>query len=190
MGDVPIAEDAWEAQYLSGKWGFMAQMDELARYSTIIGYMACLRPGSAVLDVGCGEGILFKRYRPYGYSKYLGIDISETAISKLVEKQDEKTLFIKADAETYTPIEQFDIIVFNETLYYFHDPLKVVKRYMGALKKNGILVVSTYKASERAMSILQRLKATYSLLDESRTTHSESLKSWICSCFGPTHQDG
>ena len=132
---------------------------------------------------------LFERFRPYGYSKYLGIDISETALTKLIEKQDEKTLFVKADAETYIPIEEFDIIVFNETLYYFHDPLKAVERYSRALKKDGVLVVSTYTASERAMSILQRLKATYSLLDESRTIHEANSMSWICSVLVPIRQD-
>jgi len=151
--------------------------------------MVHLRPGGAVLDVGCGEGILFERFRTYGYSKYLGIDISETSLTELIEKQDEKTLFVKADAETYIPIEQFDIIVFNETLYYFHYPLKTVERYSRALKKDGVLVVSTYTASERAMSILQRLKATYSLLDETRTFNEASSRSWICSVLVPIRKD-
>lgn len=188
-GDIPIAEDVWEAQYLSGKWKLMAQMDELARYSIIIGYMARLRPVGAILDVGCGEGILFERFRPYRYSRYLGIDISGTALTKLFERQDEKTSFVKADAETYTPTEQFDIIVFNEALYYFHNPLKAVERYSRALKKDGILLVSTFTASRRAMSVLQKLKATYSLLDETRIVHELSSKTWICSVLAPARQN-
>jgi 2-polyprenyl-3-methyl-5-hydroxy-6-metoxy-1,4-benzoquinol methylase len=187
--DIPISEEAWEAQYQSGQWKYMADMNQLARYSIIISYMAYLRPGGAVLDVGCGDGVLFERFRPYGYSRYLGIDICGTALTKLIEEQYEKTLFIRADAETYTPDEQFDVIVLNEVVYYFHEPLKTVEKYVHALKKDGILVVSSFTGSERAMSILQKLKAAYSLLDESRIIHEASSKSWICSVFLPILQD-
>ena len=187
-GDVPMDEEAWEDQYLSGKWGYLENMDQLARYSIIISYMAFLRPGGAVLDVGCGEGILFERFRPYGFSQYEGIDISGAALTRLIEKQEEKTLFMKADAETYTPSATYDIIVFNEVVYYFHDPMKTVERYTGYLKKDGVLIVSTFTGSERALSILKEFKATYSLLDESRITHETSSKSWICSVFMPLPQ--
>jgi len=100
-GYIPISADRWEAQYLGGRWVYLNQLEELARYTVIVGYIAYLKPRGAVLDVGCGEGILFERYRPYGYSKYLGIDISEAALAKLAEPQNENTVFIKADAEAY-----------------------------------------------------------------------------------------
>lgn len=186
--DVPITEDAWEDQYRSGKWEYLEQIDQLARYSIIISYMAYLRPGGAVLDVGCGEGILFERFRPYGFTWYEGIDISGAALTKLIEKQEEKTLFLKADAEVYTPSTEFDIIVFNEVVYYFHDPMKTVERYTHYLKKDGVLIVSTFTGSERAMCILKNFKAAYSLLDESRIAHETCSKSWICSVFVSNHQ--
>jgi 2-polyprenyl-3-methyl-5-hydroxy-6-metoxy-1,4-benzoquinol methylase len=182
---IPMSEDAWETGYLSKKWNYLREIKELARYSVIIGYMTFLKQEGAVLDVGCGEGILFDRFRPYGYSRYLGIDISETSLTKLMKNQDERTSFIKVDAETYSPGEQFDIIVFNESLYYFHDPFKTFEKYTGVLKKNGVLIVSTFTASKRAMSILNKLKATYSLMDESKIFHDSSSRSWICSVFKP-----
>lgn len=188
-GDIPISRDSWETQYLSGQWKYMEQIDELARYSIIVGYIEYLKPMGAILDVGCGEGILFNKLQPYGYSKYLGIDISKSALTKLTEKQDEKTFFVQADAETYQPAVTVDIIVFNETLYYFHDPLKVIERYSCSLAKDGFLIVETYVASLRAMSILQRLKTIYFVVDETRTTHEASSKSWICSVLAPVRTD-
>jgi len=187
-GDIPQSAERWEAQYLRNKWEFMGDLDECSRYSTIVGYISYLKPRGAILDVGCGEGILFEKYRPHGYSKYLGIDIAEAALSQVTQKQDEKTSFVKADAETFVPTEQFDVVVFNETLYYFDDPFKAVERYSRSLKKNGILIVSTYTASKRAMSILRGLKTKYSLLDETKTTHEATKKSWICSIFKFSHQ--
>ena len=187
MGDIPVSADSWETQYLGGRWTYMKQLDELARYSVIVGYIAYLKPRGAVLDVGCGEGILFERYWPYGYSKYLGIDISEAALAKLAEQQSKNTIFIRADAEAYRPTELFDVIIFNETLYYFHEPLTVVERYSHALKQDGILMVSTYTASRRAMAILRQIKAKYFLLDETWTTQGS--RSWVCTVLAPHKED-
>jgi 2-polyprenyl-3-methyl-5-hydroxy-6-metoxy-1,4-benzoquinol methylase len=182
-GDVPLAAEAWDRQYRSGVWHYMANLEECSRYSPIVGYMVYLKPGGSVLDVGCGEGILYKRYQPYGYAFYQGIDISETAIATLTQAHHAKTLFVQADAETYEPSQQFDVIVFNETLYYLNDPISTFTRYAHLLKPQGILIVSTYRNSTRAMAILRRLKALHPLLDEIETTHRKSAKSWICSVF-------
>jgi 2-polyprenyl-3-methyl-5-hydroxy-6-metoxy-1,4-benzoquinol methylase len=113
----------------------MRDLDELPRYSIIAGYLQYLKPGGSVLDVGCGEGLLQQRLGLSGYSKYVGIDISETAINEASSRQDEKTSFICADAVTYTPNELFDVIVFNEALYYFDEPLKMVGKYIQYLNE-------------------------------------------------------
>lgn len=186
MCDIPASGEVWESQYSGDQWKYMRQLTELARYSVIVGYLHFFKKGT-ILDVGCGEGILFRRYRPYGYSKYLGIDISQVAIDNLSNEQDEKTIFIRADVEKYTPIESFDVIVFNESIYYFNDPLEVVGRYIQTLKEDGILIISTYVKSERAISILNRIKATYFLSDEVQTTHESY--SWICSVFVPLEKE-
>jgi SAM-dependent methyltransferase len=182
-GDIPFGQALWENQYQSGIWACLGQLSELARYSIIIGYLTELKPRAAVLDVGCGEGLLFSRYRHYGYERYVGIDISAAALAKLRPAEDGKTAFICADAETYVPVQSFDALIFNETLYYFHEPLAVADRYVSALDRSGIVIVSTYEGSLRARSILRALKAKYSLMDETRISHSAL--SWSCSIFRP-----
>jgi SAM-dependent methyltransferase len=188
-GDIPLSGDLWERQYLSGQWKYMMDLDELARYSVMVGYMEHLKSRGNILDVGCGEGILFKKFLPYGYSSYFGIDISSTAIAVLNEYRDEKTFFAQADAESYLPEKTFDVIVFNEVLCYFHDPIKVVERYALALQQEGVLLVETHVASLRAMAILRRLKSMYTLIDETKTTHASSSNSWICSVFSNSHKE-
>ena len=123
----------------------------------------------------------FSRYRPYGYARYLGIDISAAALVMLKQVEDANTTFVCADAETYIPGDRFDVIVFNESLYYFHAPVEAVERYTGALEKHGIMIVSTFTGPARARAILRTLKARHALVDETRVTHAAL--SWLCSVF-------
>jgi 2-polyprenyl-3-methyl-5-hydroxy-6-metoxy-1,4-benzoquinol methylase len=103
----------WEAQYAAGRWDFLAQLSELSRFSILAGYIWHLKPGGAVLDVGCGQGVLLRRLASSSYSRYVGIDVSGSAVSVAQEQQNERSTFLAADCEDYFPAEQFDVIVFN-----------------------------------------------------------------------------
>ena len=71
----------WEAQYAAGRWDYLGELSELARFSVLAGYICHLKPGGAVLDTGCGQGVLLRRLPVSSYSRYVGIDISGSAIS-------------------------------------------------------------------------------------------------------------
>ena len=101
-GDAPLGKEAWEEQYRRGSWDFMRRLDEVARYSVIAGYLHHLKPGGSVLDVGSGEGLLADHLRPLGYSRFLGVDLSEAAIAQAAGRRDATTAFAAADAETST----------------------------------------------------------------------------------------
>jgi SAM-dependent methyltransferase len=88
--------------------------------------------------------------------------------------------FFAADGEHYVPTEQFDIIVFNEVLYFFRDPLGAVERYASSLRSGGILLVSICTAFKGGTAILERLKEAYAVLDETRVIHADNQWSWIC----------
>jgi SAM-dependent methyltransferase len=181
QSDFPIDQDTWEALYRRGAWRFLAQLDELSRYSVICGYINYLAPRSAILDIGCGEGVLLDRLGPDGYGRYVGLDLSEAAISRLRSRQNQATRFLRADAETYIPDEIFDVIVFNESLYYLHDPLAVAERYAGSLKPYGIMVVSLFQGSARARAIRALLQRRLALIDETHIKHPP--KSWVCGVY-------
>jgi SAM-dependent methyltransferase len=181
-GDVPIPKTLWERHYQTGHWTFLNALGELGRFSVVVGYLTELKPDAAVLDVGCAEGLLFKRLQPRRGRRYLGLDVSSAAVAKASEAGEGP--FICADAERHAPTDTYDAIVFNESLYYFRQPLETVERYVASLTHGGIVIVSTYLASRRARSILRALKRKYTLLDETRVSHGP--ESWICSVFTPT----
>jgi SAM-dependent methyltransferase len=89
------------------------------------------RPG--VLDVGCGDGTLYRRLRSHGYSRYVGIDLSPRAVALAAAD----ARFCMADATAYRPEGPFDAIVFNEILYYLHQPVAEVARYAESLAGGG-----------------------------------------------------
>ncbi len=181
-GDAPVAKAVWEAQYGSGGWEFMRRLEELARYSVIAGYLHHLKPGGSVLDVGGGEGLLVDHLRPFGYSRYLGVDLSEAAVRQAAGRQDAKTAFAAADAETYVPPARWDAIVFNECVYYFNDPLGTVRRYEAFLEEGGLFIVSTFR-SRRADVIARRLLASFRLLEQTAVTNRKG--TWVVRVLSP-----
>ena len=90
-------------------------------------------------------------------------------------------LLADGGAEQFEVSDTYDVIVFNECLYYFNDPVGTVGRYASALRPDGIMIVSTFLNSRRGRAILRALKRAHSLVDETSIAHGP--RSWTCSVF-------
>lgn len=175
----------WEAQYAAGRWDFLGELSELARFSILAGYICHLNPGGTVLDTGCGQGVLLRRLPRSSYSKYVGIDLSSSAIAVAQKQGNECSTFLAADCVEYSPEEPFDVIVFNEVLCCLSDPLRTVERYVRSLKPGGLLLVSLCTAARGSSTILWQLKRAYATVDEVRVVHSGRKVSWVCTALRP-----
>lgn len=180
--DAPMPKELWEDQYGSGLWELMRGLDEVAHYCVIAGYLRHLKPAGSVLDVGCGEGLLNDQLRPFGYSRYLGVDLSETAVRQAAGRQDARTSFVAADAESFSPVERYDAIVFSESVYYFQDPLGTLRRYEAFLEEGGLFIVSTFR-SHRSDVIARRLLERYRLLEETAVSNRKG--TWVVRVIKP-----
>ena len=126
---APTAQ-TWDAQYAAGRWAYLGELPELARFSVLAGYLRHFKPGGAILDVGCGEGVLAKRLGAGDYRRYLGVDLSRAAHrdgGPIGHPQTPPGL--RPTAKATRRQESFDAIVFNEVLYFFTDPSGTVERY-------------------------------------------------------------
>lgn len=179
-----VRPDEWNAEYAGKDWERLRQVNELAHYSVIVGYCGHFWQGGRVLDVGCGEGILQEKLLPYGYSAYVGLDISAEAVRLASRRQDDKTLFICGDAEAYSTNQCFDIIVFNEALYYFNDPLGVVARYRSYLTTGGVMIVSM-NVSQRTKRLWRMLENSYRSLDSVVLANGTGV-SWMVRVLAPS----
>ena len=137
--------EQWDLEYKSGRWDYLRGIDELAHYSVIAGYCRHFIRGGSIWDVGCGEGLLCDLLDDSRYSFYLGTDFSEQAIRRAtVRALGQKRVFCVADMHDFDPKRQFDMIVFNESLYYSRSPAKVLRHHAAFLAPGGLLVVSMY----------------------------------------------
>jgi SAM-dependent methyltransferase len=105
----------------------------------------------SVLDVGCAAGLLGVQLAAQGVRRYVGIDLSEVAIQKGRESLAAlagPTFSFQlgaADLIQFGPDgERFDVIVFNEVLYYIPVETAVAQaiRFSSFLQPQGVICVT------------------------------------------------
>jgi SAM-dependent methyltransferase len=162
----------WDREYSSDVWKRLHSVGELGRYSLIVGYCNHYRPGGSVLEIGCGEGLLAQRLSQAGVTRYLGVDVSASAIETAGKLGLAGHSFVAADAAAYQPPADGsqDLLVFNETLYYFDAPAHEAARYARCLNPEGLMVVSLENVV-RGHQIWSMLRKGFMTLDEVRVTH-------------------
>jgi 2-polyprenyl-3-methyl-5-hydroxy-6-metoxy-1,4-benzoquinol methylase len=181
--DAPVPPTAWDTQYAAGRWDFLRDARERERYCTLARCIHEAAPHGAVLDVGCGEGLLLPHLRAFGNTaRYTGVDISQVAIDK-GRQTFGNDRFICADAERYTPTQSSDVIVFNESLYYFEQPVEGVTRYASFLSPAGIIAVSTYLGSRRARAVRRTLARRHRVLRD--VSIASGPHTWNCLLLKP-----
>lgn len=151
-----LASDS-ENRYATGRWDYLRDITESYRYSIIRGCCEYFKSGNPrILDVGCGEGVLQERCT---YSKYVGIDMNSAAIGRAKAREDSKTEFVLSPARDYRARDVFDVIVFNESLYYIQDPIEVFQQYRSYLAADGIVIVCMFQTNlaRRIWKVLSRM---------------------------------
>lgn len=180
---LKVNRERWEEQFRTGHWNYLKNIDQMPRYSVIAGYIEIFFPGSAsVLDLGCGYGILYEKVRLLHDHYYLGVDISQEAINHAVSTYDKPELFICEDIEKYDPKRKFDVIIFNESLYYIDNPVGLVERYFNYLTDGGYIIISMWDYKERNNKIWKLLDKKFSEFDGIYYRHISG-KSWYIKVF-------
>lgn len=170
----------WNKQYKSGRWDSLQDEKEAKRYQTIVDFAKRFAPENpSVLDIGSGDGVLTERFGSENYSYFLGVDFSKVSIEKAKEKGYKKAFFETADAITFSPKQNFDVIVFNEAFYYIHDTEKqnVLDRMLASLTKEGILITSIYREGHGCWEFFKENSTLKELAFEKVTTNEE-LRYW------------
>lgn len=93
-----------------------------------------------VIDVACGTGTLAKYYS----GDYIGVDISDSAISSARSLRRKNARFLQADftKNTFTINEKFDCAYIGEFLEHILDDSVVFSNLKNLLKNDALIVVS------------------------------------------------
>ena len=155
----------WDKEYLNSKWNYLNNSKDSVRYGVIVNYIRDNFDNSvSILDLGCGSAILLKKLSGY-YSHYTGVDISDDAIKLARTWEDDKTEFHPDDLMNFTPGRIYDCIIFNESLYYFDKPLKLLSKYKPFLNKNGVIIISMWDYKERNNKLWNSINSIFDCID-------------------------
>jgi SAM-dependent methyltransferase len=146
-GPTSVKKRFWDKEFASGKWNFIDNTVGDPVYPALEKYA---RKGS-ILDLGCGPGNTANELAFDAYAKYVGVDISESALAKAAKRTEEngrsaKNSFAQSDFLGFEPGQKFDLILFRESMY--HVPvgkvLPILAKYSQHLAKDGLFVVRLY----------------------------------------------
>jgi len=112
--------------------------------------VSCLVPVGSVVDIGCSNGVFLDLFREKGFETW-GVEPSENAA--LARAKGHKVLK-SAFEKTNLPKNYFDLVILNHTLEHLDDPLGILKKVYGLLKKDGIIFVDVPNAGGLGAKLL------------------------------------
>jgi 2-polyprenyl-3-methyl-5-hydroxy-6-metoxy-1,4-benzoquinol methylase len=168
----------WNREYLQGKWDHLTSLSECGRNAIIGMYCNYFHRRTEILDVGCGIGNITKYIK---FKNYLGIDISKVALKKAKSKKIKNCKFINVSAEEFFTKKKFDIIIFNEVLYYL-DALAILNKFESFLKKDGFFVISMWE-NPKTLKLWKKIEKTYNCIDSTKVIHMKSGNKWNVGIF-------
>lgn len=137
-----------------GDWQGLNSPGQNPRYRTISEMLRRHDCDQSVLDVGCGEALL-RSWLP-DHSAYTGIEPSSSA-AQIARARNPSARIIHSSAEEFEPpVAGFASIVFNEMLYYAHDPVGLLQKYSAAAQSSRAILCSVYQKPE-SPSLKRRL---------------------------------
>ena len=173
-GPSSVKKRLWDEEFSIGKWNFIDETLGDCVYPYLEKYA---RKGN-ILDLGCGPGNTANELNAAMYTMYVGIDVSEAALIKARRRsrdngRADKNEFAQGDFLKYVPNQQFDVILFRESMY--HVPLGKVKavlgRYAEYLRPGGVFIVrmnTTGGKLGRPKAMADIMEAEFDVLEKRR----------------------
>jgi 2-polyprenyl-6-hydroxyphenyl methylase/3-demethylubiquinone-9 3-methyltransferase len=139
----------------------------------IYAYLEKNSNNGSILDLGCGSGNTGNELDVLKYGSYTGVDISESAIQKALDRskkncREEKNEYVCGDISLYAPKKKYNIILFRESIFYIprFKIKRVLTRYSDYLTENGVFIVRMCD-KKKYKSIVRLIEKDYHIVDRS-----------------------
>jgi SAM-dependent methyltransferase len=180
---------AWDIEYEKGEWNRLMGADQYPRYGflsvLIVEQFQQIGRALRILDVGAGEGLILNHLPKKVVDSYTAFDISEAALAKIPKQPGNRTICGNLRSWVPKPEAMWDVILFNEVLYYLDDPVASFERLSRNLAPKGVLMTSHYlkpgwrsrnKLTEKLIE--RRLSSDYSVLRKELLSNRLTGKAW------------
>src|SRR5262245_37218951 len=150
----------WQKHVTSRVYDRWSRVWDLARYTNREIYRTALAllddRHMAVLDVGCGTGLMSAMLAAQG-RQVVGVDLSSAMIAQARRRSGSCATFIEADAENL-PIasSSVDAVVNLISLHHYPDPSRAVAEFRRVLRPGGSLVLIAFDRNSRYIALAQR----------------------------------
>ena len=168
----------WDGLYQSGEPERYGSLEQCARYGVIEAYCKTFGRPVSVLEVGCGAGVLVDRCDKSMFARYCGIDVSHVGIEKARQTWGGGDFVVSPAEEFNCEKKSFDVVIFNESLYYLNDMTGELRRYLLFLKEDGRALVSISGLESDAQNALER-EFRENIVSQTSIVDHGSGKSWI-----------
>ncbi len=176
-GPTTVKRALWNKEFSEGKWNFIDNTEGDCVYQHLEKYAN----HGDILDLGCGPGNTANELSFDAYRRYIGVDIAKEALVKAEKRTEqnhrtEKNSFVVSDFLGYLPAQNFDVILFRESMYHvpYGQVLALLEKYSQHLKKNGVFIVRLYLGDIKGGKIKFRVKRKIDLIKQNFSVVEES----------------
>ncbi len=178
------SREKWNYQYAKRQWDGLKEDSERDRQEVVKALFIKYANGGSLLEIGAGDGILPELiFQKKHYSTYLGVDVADEVMAKANQRiGDDRHRFVFGDMDDWQIKGKFDVILFNECIYYAKNFDKTWTETLKSLNDEGIFIVSVheYKGSPQIWASFDR----YFTVLEEKLVQNE-LSKWMVKVAKP-----
>lgn len=169
-GPEIVKRRLWDVEFSKGRWDCLDRTSDDCVYP----YLERYANNGSILDLGCGSGSTGNELDTAAYERYVGVDISDVALAKAQQRTEEnrrtdRNRYCQSDIFSYVPSQQFDVILFRDSIYYVprRQLTAMLQRYAEYLKEGAVFIVRMADG-DKYLDIVETIETHFAVVEKHR----------------------